>query len=897
MMQAAVDPVSQTSVDVGSMDYDSIMNLGYPFCPVERFSANAKSDKLRREVERSCVKDGIPIIIEGWHEHPEWKPELYTFAFLQEHFGDSNGKDVGVSMSDYIHRAHPGCAIPDSIQDSKDEDEHKCDHEKNTLESLAHKQDQGQEQEPKLESEQEYRHKRERKGGRNRERKRRFKSDHEEEHTLPEQQPLQNSHSLPSPRSPTKTPQPSQVGPFYYAKDVSCPTPWKNHLDDILPNWLSYMNDNDLLANVKGDKAAENLMIYVGTEGTWTPAHFDQCGAIGHNIMAWAEDDSRAIWFMVSAKDKKLAEKLWRSFNHPLEYEGYFASVEELKKATFPIYVIEQKLGDFVVVPSESYHQVVNMGKATIKVSWNRLTAHCLKAAVNNVLPRYREISRPESYRIKLTIHDTLKAWTDLLLQNKNLPQPLGYFCESFKTILELFKGIVEEDWVDKDVLFKGKRNQWFSEPVRITDVTPARCDFCQADLWNRQFHCPDCTEEESAYDIYIVSRAIKAWNESEKLKEWGKYDQMSDPWENGIVPSKDKGASTATLAYMRLAMLKSKISERTSCHRCKSKRPSSPVVWTECKSCMTLFCERCLWEYYGTKWASVVGLKDGWTCPICTHECHCRRCEPDAEHDQSGYITHKEPVLWFSRPDEHSKNRGGVSDAMDQSFNKLYVFKNEGDDVDEGESSRHKTRRDGKRPAERRRTSRHQPKRIKRSDPSTLYFEPDHVKQSTLSDSLDMADTEMFQLMHDLGLGRALRSMEAIQCDDGKYYSDVFQLEAKMQTMGSRYHSALDGLRLDILEKFALRRVADDDNDPNSDNDEGSLKAQEPEDKELKDKEPEDKEPEDKESEDEESEDKESEDEESEDEEPEDKEPEDKDPIASHSTLLSPEDEQPMSF
>lgn len=80
------------------------------------------------------------------------------------------------------------------------------------------------------------------------------------------------------------------------------------------------------LANVRGDKAAENLMIYVGTEGTWyvrgslthantnhasqpeyrlfnlslslsplllqcrTPAHFDQCGAIGHNIMAWAGD-------------------------------------------------------------------------------------------------------------------------------------------------------------------------------------------------------------------------------------------------------------------------------------------------------------------------------------------------------------------------------------------------------------------------------------------------------------------------------------------------------------------------------------------------------------------------------------------------------------------------------
>ncbi|KAF9328893.1 hypothetical protein BG006_008004 [Podila minutissima] len=650
------------------------------------------------------------------------------------------------------------------------------------------------------------------------------------------------------------------------------------------------------------------MMIYVGSEGTWTPAHFDQCGAIGHNIMAWAEDDSRSIWFMVSAKNKKKAEEFWRSLKQPLEYEGYFASVEELRKAEFPIFVIEQKLGDFVVVPSESYHQVVNMGKATIKVSWNRLTAHCLKAAVNNVLPRYREICRPESYRIKLTIHDTLKTWTDLLLKNKDLPQPVGYFCESFMTILELFKGIVEDDWVDRDVLFRGKKNEWFPEPDVFTDVSPARCDFCQADLWNRQFHCPDCTEEESAYDICtycfaqgrgcehrakpleiveswsmkscreLVSRAIKAWNESKKLKEWEKYDQISDPWENGIVPSNDKGASNATLAYMRISMLRSKKVERPSCHRCKTKRTRSPIVWIECKSCMASFCEKCLWDHHDTKWTKVAGLKDGWTCPICTHECHCRKCEPDAERDESGRTMHREPVLWFSRPDDHSKNRGGVSDDMDRSFNRLYVFKNEDDDVEEEEYNRPKTRNDDKRSAEEEGTSRHRPKRIKRADPSTLYFEPDHVKQGTLSDSLDIADTEMFQLMHDLGLGRALRRMEAIQCDDGKYYSDVFQIEAKMQTMGSRYHPALDGLRLDILEKFALRRAGGDGDDPIGDNGEGSSKAQEPQKKVLEDNEPEDREPEDKESEDGES---------------EDDEPEDKDPIESHSSSLSPEENE----
>jgi len=87
------------------------------------------------------------------------------------------------------------------------------------------------------------------------------------------------------------------------------------------------------------------------------------------------------------------------------------------------------------------------------------------------------------------------------------------------------------------------------------------------------------------------------------------------------------------------------------------------------------------------------------------------------------------------------------------------------------------------------------------------------------------MADTEMFQLMHDLGLGRALRRMEAVQCNDGNYYSDVFQLEAMLQAKGSRFRPALDGLRLDILEKFALRAV--DFDYSVRDNGEGSSRAQ----------------------------------------------------------------------
>lgn len=181
--------------------------------------------------------------------------------------------------------------------------------------------------------------------------------------------------------------------------------------------------------------------------------------------------------------------------------------------------------------------------------------------------------------------------------------------------------------------------------------------------------------------------------------------------------------------------------------------------------------------------------------------------------------------MLWFTRPDECAKNRGSVSDNMDRSYNKQYVFRHEddNDDVDE-EVGRTRTRKETKRPTEGW-TTRHHPKRIRREDLSSSRFEPLTVKPFHLSESLDVADTEMFQLMHDLGLGRALRRMEAVQCDDGKYYSDVFQLEAMLQAKGSRYRPALDGLRLDILEKFALRAV-DSDNSVRG-NGEGSSGAQ----------------------------------------------------------------------
>ncbi|KAF9345958.1 hypothetical protein BGX26_002559, partial [Mortierella sp. AD094] len=313
------------------------------------------------------------------------------------------------------------------------------------------------------------------------------------------------------------------------------------------------------------ESAAENLMVYIGRHGTWTPTHFDHCGAIGHNVMLWADKGSSSIWFMIATEDMSRAETLWESFGQNIEFENYFASMQDLAQADFPIHILEQHVGDLILIPSLGYHQVVNLGKATIKAAWNRLTTHCLNAAINVVLPRYKRINNPEVYKIKAIIKGALEAWTKLLEQKVNpLPVSNSHFCKSFKDLITLFLTITQEEWVDFKTLKEEHStavSQAFQYPkVLPGNTTPASCDFCRCDIWNRHFHCNACSNK--SYDIctacYANGRgcehratssmtftehftmdslqtlylsAIKKWNTSSVLASCESYSQITEEW------------------------------------------------------------------------------------------------------------------------------------------------------------------------------------------------------------------------------------------------------------------------------------------------------------------------------------------------------------------------------
>ena len=130
-----------------------------------------------------------------------------------------------------------------------------------------------------------------------------------------------------------------------YLKDIDCPPLWHDHLKRQIPPPLFYFNESpeafegpgsasdyqngtsespeikiakagDLMSCLPPSMRAENLMCYIGHEGTYTPSHQEMCANLGHNIMVEASDGSEeygkqttpgsSIWFMTESKDLSL---------------------------------------------------------------------------------------------------------------------------------------------------------------------------------------------------------------------------------------------------------------------------------------------------------------------------------------------------------------------------------------------------------------------------------------------------------------------------------------------------------------------------------------------------------------------------------------------------------------
>ncbi|OJJ87278.1 putative JmjC domain protein [Aspergillus glaucus CBS 516.65] len=507
-----------------------------------------------------------------------------------------------------------------------------------------------------------------------------------------------------------------------YLKDIDCPPLWHDHLKRQIPPPVFYFNETpeaydgpgfasasipdeseagvriakagDLMSCLPPDMRAENLMCYIGHEGTYTPSHQEMCASIGHNIMVEASDGSMeygkpikpgsSLWFMTESKDRRVVSEYWMStLGHDIDIENHFAQMNAWKAAPFKTYIVEQSPGDLILIPPLAAHQVWNRGTRTMKVAWNRITVETLKMALTEALPHARMVCRDEQYKNKAIVFYSLERYSNLLchVDEYNIDNPeVRQLINDFQHLFTLYTHILLSESfsprlpVEKDVEFT----------AFDSNIT---CSYCRGNIFNRFLTCPSCIgpptlEGEDTYDVcmecYAMGRSCAcisnlkwveqfSWEElTTKYEVWrqqilGLTRELNEPYQK--FSAEREGMGKKSLAEICQEQLKvrpwiditkpavKKIgkvsdSETTSPARKKRKtgRRNTPQGTGHCHICKCaeplwklVSCSYCKLNYcYGSLYRAFsiqpqnAMEKYHWMCPRCQRICICAACRRD---------------------------------------------------------------------------------------------------------------------------------------------------------------------------------------------------------------------------------------------------------------------------
>ncbi|KAI4123802.1 MAG: hypothetical protein LQ347_006011, partial [Umbilicaria vellea] len=381
-----------------------------------------------------------------------------------------------------------------------------------------------------------------------------------------------------------------------YVKDIDCPQVWQDKLKERIPPCLFYLNEStgdiggpgavdvpdphgsgvkkgrgvahagDLMSCLPPAMRAENMMCYIGHEGTYTPAHREMCASLGQNIMVetsgTVDQDGKpakpgsSIWFMTETKDRHLVSEYWLStLGHDIEVEAHFAQINAWKAAPFTTYVVEQKVGDFILIPPLAPHQVWNRGTRTMKVAWNRTTVETLELALTEALPRARMVCRDEQYKNKAIVLFALQKYSGLLkqvdLQIQNAPDQqaelelthnskIRQLQKDFKRLFALYTQILLSETLSP-VSPTEKKGQYLPYDSNVT------CSYCRCNIFNRFLTCTSCViplEDggEDTYDIcmecFVMGRSCRCLSGFKWVEQfpWTDLAEKHDDWRRQII-------------------------------------------------------------------------------------------------------------------------------------------------------------------------------------------------------------------------------------------------------------------------------------------------------------------------------------------------------------------------
>jgi len=367
-----------------------------------------------------------------------------------------------------------------------------------------------------------------------------------------------------------------------YLKDIDTPEEWARSLKEFIPETFYYLSEciesrtggdgsilepneygqmrygkgvapaGDLMSSLPPDMRAQNMMCYIGHEGTYTPAHREMCASLGHNIMVETSQDrdgekaGSSIWFMTETKEREVVSEYFLSMlGHDIEVEKHFAQINAWKKAPFNVWVVEQKVGDLILIPPLAPHQVWNRGTRTMKAAWNRTTVDTLELALHEALPRARLVCRDEQYKNKAIIYYTLINYYKLLQRDTVEPKMWKYgrikqLLEDFKRLFALYTELLVSE------MFSPLRPSELDVELVPYDSN-VTCSYCRCNIFNRFLTCKSCIEYgtngvEDTYDIcmecYAMGRSCACISNLSWVEqwEWSTLTQNYEQWRKMLV-------------------------------------------------------------------------------------------------------------------------------------------------------------------------------------------------------------------------------------------------------------------------------------------------------------------------------------------------------------------------
>ncbi|CEJ81291.1 hypothetical protein VHEMI01430 [[Torrubiella] hemipterigena] len=455
-----------------------------------------------------------------------------------------------------------------------------------------------------------------------------------------------------------------------YLKDIDCPKEWHDHLQKIIRPSLFYLNDNntthepgsedsvpaiagDLMSSLPEEMRAQNLMCYIGHEGTYTPTHREMCASLGQNIMVEASTDANgekagsSIWFMTESNDREVVREYFLSMlGHDIEIEKHFAQINAWKRANFDVHVVEQKAGDFILIPPLAAHQVWNRGTRTMKVAWNRTTAETLELALHEALPKARLVARDEQYKNKALIYYTLKSYAEKLRSIDELSSRGGrqyvskrsshsqQLVKDFRRLFMLFTEIL----MDETFATKEMNVEFLPFDSCIT------CSYCRSNIFNRFLTCKHCVRHlvngvEDTYDIcmecYVMGRSCACMSDLSWCEQWS-WPELIDSYEEWrAIVIKNDGFIDINESPAPVEVARQRFGRKSLAQICQESLKRRPFKDIHAESQIVLLSDS---DDNGKKRKSTRHKKEGpvQRCHVCchkdysykVHKCTTARCE-----------------------------------------------------------------------------------------------------------------------------------------------------------------------------------------------------------------------------------------------------------------------------